>query len=457
MPASGSGVTRWVRAHWDELTPDQQAVIDRLTTTQPGDLILPVDAASATGEAPFELAIARPRATSAPAPDLPADALVTAMTNELAADIAHVATLLHTSPIPDNSTFAPDSRPGVQRPERRQCRVRDHSRRRPGAVRQPLRAMPHHRVQGRAWSGESPTASGGVSPRLHELLEHEVIHCYQNVAWGDLSPGYAIPKWITEGSAFYLAQTDTGVAEAMLPDTWTKGWFDPELPLTNRSYDAFGYYNLLAQKGRDLWSLMEPGLEGGRGEQAALERVHRRAQGRWPRCPGRLGPVLPARGRVDNQWITTGFGLPPDAQATRHEIQALPDPGATGSLLSRSNTVLKVTDSAGEVVTGGHDRPRQRARRGRDSALAFTKRKFCVQGDCVCPPGTRKAGEREADQTMMLPFMVALNAPLGGSTWSVTGASLDDLCGKETPPPTPAGYPPAQAPSPSQVLSRLER
>ncbi len=449
VPTSGSGVTRWVRAHWDELTPDQQAVIDRLTTPQPGDLILPVDAAGATGEAPFELAIARPRATSAPAPDLPADALVTAMTNELAADITHVATLLHTSPIPDNSTFAPNS----------DLEFSDQSGGNAVFVTTPVVGPAlygshyepcHITAYKEAWSGESPTASGGVSPRLHELLEHEVIHCYQNVAWGDLSTGYAIPKWITEGSAFYLAQTDTGVAEAMLPDTWTKGWFDPELPLTNRSYDAFGYYNLLAQKGRDLWSLMEPAWKAAAASGQRSNAYIAVLKGDGPDVRDAWAPSYLREAGWSDPWITTGFGLPPDAQATRHEIQALPDPGATGSLLSRSNTVLKVTDSAGEVVTvdttglaSAHDE-------GADSALAFTKRKFCVQGDCVCPPGTRKAGEHEADQTMMLPFMVALNAPLGGSTWSVTGASLDDLCGKETPPPTPAGSPPAPAPGPCQ-------
>jgi hypothetical protein len=68
----------------------------------------------------------------------------------------------------------------------------------------------------------------------------------------------------------------------------------------------------------------------------------------------------------------------------------------------------------------------------------------------VCPPGTTRAGEHMADQTMTIPFVVALNAPLGGSTYSVTGASLDDLCGKQTPPPTSPGSPPAPAPGPCQ-------
>ncbi len=443
VPTSGSGVTRWVRALWDELTPDQQAVIDRLTTPQPGDLVSPLGSGGPTGGTGYELAVARSDPTSAPAADLPSTDLVTAMRKEITNDIAYVATRLKTTPISagDAVLDVTDNSGGnavfVTVPVLVKGLVTDSY--------QPC----HITAYKEAWSGEAPAASGGVSPRLHELLEHEVIHCYQNAVWGDIATSFLIPKWITEGSAFYLAQTDTGVAEAMLPDTWTKGWFDPELPLTNRSYDAFGYYNLLAQKGRDLWSLMEPAWKAAAASGQRSNAYIAVLKGDDPDVRDAWAPSYLREAGWGDPWVTTGFGLPDDAQAKRHEIQALPDPGATGSLLSRSNTVLKVTDSAGEVVTVNTTGLASAHDDGGDTALAFTTRKFCVQGDCVCPPGTTKAGEHEADQTMMLPFVVALNAPLGGSTWSVMGASLDDLCGKQTPPPTP-GSPPAPAPGPCQ-------
>ena len=60
-----------------------------------------------------------------------------------------------------------------------------------------------------AWSGLTVIGSGGVSPALHVLMTHEVIHCYQNVVWGSVAIHLAIPPWITEGTALYLAADDT--------------------------------------------------------------------------------------------------------------------------------------------------------------------------------------------------------------------------------------------------------
>jgi len=41
-PTSATGALRWVRAHWDELTPDQRASIEAFTRAGPDDLVLPV-------------------------------------------------------------------------------------------------------------------------------------------------------------------------------------------------------------------------------------------------------------------------------------------------------------------------------------------------------------------------------------------------------------------------------
>ena len=45
-PTSGSGAMRWVQANWAELTPDQQAVINRYLVPGPNDIALPADTAS---------------------------------------------------------------------------------------------------------------------------------------------------------------------------------------------------------------------------------------------------------------------------------------------------------------------------------------------------------------------------------------------------------------------------
>ena len=78
-----------------------------------------------------------------------------------------------------------------------------------------------------AWLNEQVTSAGGVSDRLHVLLTHEVVHCYQNVVWGNVGTAHAMPAWITEGTAMWLAADDTGIAEPSLANMWRYSYFEP--------------------------------------------------------------------------------------------------------------------------------------------------------------------------------------------------------------------------------------
>ena len=116
----------------------------------------------------------------------------------------------------------------------------------------------------------------------------------------------------------------------------------------------------------------------------------------------------------NDPWVPYGLGLPPDARATRTEVKATVA-GYLASLPDRSNRVYTVTGSDGEIVLMETDGLASAHDGALDSALAFTSRRFCVDGDCICPPGTRHAGEHMADEDMHLPFVVAFNAPAGGA------------------------------------------
>ncbi len=97
-------------------------------------------------------------------------------------------------------------------------------------------------------------------------------------------------------------------------------------------------------------------------------------------------------------WVAYGFGLPADAQVLRHAIAAYPEPGYLGEQDSRSNAVDEVQDSVGEIVvvnTNGIASARDNAGH---SYLAFQSARFCVQGDCICPANTLRAGEKMAEQ-----------------------------------------------------------
>ncbi len=286
-----------------------------------------------------------------------------------------------------------------------------------------------------AWQNEAMTSGGGVSPRLHVLITHEVIHCYQNVVWGSADTAKAIPPWIGEGTAIYLAADDTGIAEPALASTWQYGYMDAEKPLTNRSYDAIGYYSLLAPLGRNLWSLMLPAWQAAASSGQRSDAFIAVLNGDASDVRDAWAANYLRQNDWGDPWIMYGFDIPAGAQVTRHPAQALPDPGWLGSLESRSNTVLSVGSSDGEVVTiatsglaSVHDDTGQ-------SAVAFQNHSFCTdKGGCVCPPNTLLAGQDMASQQLTLPFVAAFDAPEGGSRYSIIGSKLSDLCGRQ---PTP--------------------
>jgi hypothetical protein len=143
-------------------------------------------------------------------------------------------------------------------------------------------------------------------------------------------------------------------------------------------------------------------------------------------------------------WIAYGFGLPDAAQVFQHPVQALSDPGWEGTLESRSNTVLNVNATSGEVVAIATDGLASVHDGGTNSAIAFQIQRFCTVSSCVCPPGTLLAGQDMAPQQLSIPFSAAFNAPEGGSKYTIIGVKLDELCGR---PATPTPQPQPQATS----------
>ena len=299
-----------------------------------------------------------------------------------------------------------------------------------------------------AWHGEQPV-SGKVSDRLHVLITHEVVHCYQNTIWGSVGIAQSIPDWITEGTALWLAASDTGLTETMVPAQWRNGYFKyPGRALTNRTYDAYGYFALLDHLGRDLWSQLVPawkaaaaaataqGLNSSNAFIASLNGDANDVREAW-------APSFLRETSWSDPWIAYGFGLPDDAQALRQPIGAYPAPGYLGQIESRANVVDEVEESAGEIVLVQTDG----IANARDGAahvdLAFQSARFCVKGDCICPEKTQRAGERVADEDMELPFALAINSPMGGAQYRVVGRTLEEECGPKDddpfPPPSAQG------------------
>ncbi len=448
-PTSGSGVMRWVQGNWNQLTPDQQAVINRYLTPDPSDTVFsgptsagPPSAAPSGGASPaaqaqpaFQLLSARKAAGAqlVAAPGAPT-ALWQAMWNEVQTDIAHIGPKLGMAVIPPGFPY-----PNVSL---EQSQMSGGDAFFLTVARDKYVTFAGHDVSGpyytpcniiaykEAWQNEAVTTSGGVSPRLHVLITHEVVHCYQNVVWGSSDTANAVPPWIEEGTAMWLAADDTGVAEPELANVWTKGYFGRvSTALTNRTYDAFGYYAYLANLGRDLWKLMLPAWQAAAPGPLRSDPFIAVLTGDNPDVRNNWAESYLREDGWGNPWVAYGFGLPSAAQVPRVPAQAQADPGWTGSLEGRSNLVLNVTSSSGEVVLVTTDGLASVHDGANHSATAFQNESFCNATEgCVCPPGTLLAGQNMATQQLEIPFVAAFNAPEGGSKYAIIAYKLDELC-----------------------------
>ena len=443
-PISGTGVMSWVQANWSALTPDQQAVINRYLApaTQAGtSKMTPAATDSTTGS------LAKPRfqldkvnygwpIITDVASDAPND-LALAMAKEILADVARIGPKLNLPTLTRGSLALPNI----------ELTVSDQSGGDALLLTQGVSFLGTWEpcfitAYKEAWGNESVTASGGVSDRLHVLITHEVVHCYQNTIWGSQAVGDQIPSWIKEGTAMYLAADDTGIAEPILGAVWTKGYFGrDETDLTDRTYDSFGYYALLAHEGKNLWSTMAPAW------QAAAKGPERSAAfiaalgGEDPVIVNNWAESYLRRNDWGDPWIAYGFGLPDSTQVVQHPAQAEPSPGWIGSVNSLANTVLNVNATSGEVVTIATDGLASVHDENGSSATAFTTKSFCTtDGGCTCPQGSLLAGQNMAQQQLSIPFVAAFNGAVGGSKYSIISDTLDHLC-KTQHTPTPQWTP----------------
>jgi hypothetical protein len=139
------------------------------------------------------------------------------------------------------------------------------------------------------------------------VLTHEVVHCYQNVVFGTQAAVDAVPNFILEGSAEYLADDAVGYAAS---PSWWLAWFnpaDPQPSLLKRSYDALGWYALTARVTGSLWPRMVAAWRayrsaGSEGFIHALGADAKKVEMAW-------GPSLVNRAAWGSPWISSGPGL----------------------------------------------------------------------------------------------------------------------------------------------------
>ncbi len=171
----------------------------------------------------------------------------------------------------------------------------------------------------RAYDGMSQSAQS-VSPEIHVLLVHEAVHCYQNVVISFQEAGGAnattIPQWISEGSATYLATLYTGYPKSrgrrrFGAPTEVGGSASRTRTLTARSYDAVGWYSMVARatgndRPRKFVAAWRAFVEGGDNNDAYIMALG----GDAPAVEAAWAPSLLHHPAWGDAWDTPGIGVP---------------------------------------------------------------------------------------------------------------------------------------------------
>ncbi len=95
-----------------------------------------------------------------------------------------------------------------------------------------------------------------VGAAIDGYVVHELFHCYQKAIHPTMD---GLPA-IIEGSAAWVEQEYTGTSSY---DDWWRGWIaQPSLTLYRHDYNAIGLYSLLQRSGVDVWFNLEELIRG---------------------------------------------------------------------------------------------------------------------------------------------------------------------------------------------------
>ncbi len=226
--------------------------------------------------------------------------------------------------------------------------------------------------------------SSAVTPALESGLVHEVFHCFQYDAM-DVAEVYDGPSWAVEGGAEYV-QEILDPSSALVPE-WEAWLTEPGLPLTRRTYAGIGAFAVAAQRGVDVWPLLISLLE--HPNHQAIERLFGTSADEaltaiaqaLVREPG-LGPA----------WESVGPSLPSGVRGTT--VRDLPQ-GVTAELELRIRpyaTAPHAVAFTGEVLDvrvagaiGAIGLPGGTTTQITDGFIG----RWCVTGFCECAGGIR--------------------------------------------------------------------
>jgi hypothetical protein len=280
-----------------------------------------------------------------------------------------------------------------------------------------------------------------------EITAHELTHCMNaRIASNRADPLglVAIPSWIDEGICNWVAYRIAG-ATPNLTDWWKKYLANPRVPLFQRSYDAFAFFQHIENVRADMAQsiVRTVGIQGPDYSSKALDAVtspnreavlntHASSFLGWK---GRGAPVIGA-----DPWFLNGPGLfSGGLQITKHDLVNDGGPAEAISAGLGDGDLIEINIQADIVMitsldAGGGAFGRFGPGASGDFQLDDAIGKiFCAkQGGCKCPDG--KAPEIPLTQIDGGQAFLAVTGGLFAAGASAVGYSLDKFC-REKPKP----------------------
>jgi hypothetical protein len=217
-------------------------------------------------------------------------------------------------------------------------------------------------------------------------VAHEVFHCFQADDYPSMTAYGAAPSWLIEGQAEWVGET----LEPTPDGSWNKYLTALSTVLFSRSYDAIGFYAHMAESGINPWSRLDAMLKASGNAAAYAIAVNDTFRTNW-------ASSLARRPSLGTGWDTTGPGI------TSATYTPTPTTLGNGSTVGKkvapyTNAVVETNvaaDAVSVTVTGNY--ARLHAADGTEyDAAELHDAKFCVtnceQNSCVSalkrlPPG----------------------------------------------------------------------
>jgi hypothetical protein len=268
--------------------------------------------------------------------------------------------------------------------------------------------------------------------RTSTTLGHELMHCYQQVWRGSTLPDDL--SWVEEGTAEWagnVANQDAGgQADGDSGRGFLGDWIvSPGTGLFARDYDAWPWFAYAQEMVPGLWGRLQPVVRARSSTDALSAAVG-----------GEMSEAFVSewatsqvwRESFGENWVVNGRGVPADRRTDPADYFRLAN-GDTASLQSAPYAndrkarriraeVLRVRVGAGTVGVARID--------GEDSPLAeLANRSWCTdpESDCICPAGTRRAGQA-LPRLAVNELFVAAGGGSTATSATFEGRSLRDEC-----------------------------